>query len=189
MYSQRSCLSSNGGSRENSLDNNSSIENVWNYCPSEIPMESMGFEEVPEKVGEFLESQSIASKPTTAVGNSQCRLNMPAPKWNFDMSRTSKSKNEKANRFNLRNSAIENDLNYNAACLKAKENNRDIIKNSQIPTMTDKVMVGMKSFSEREIKQDTTSTHHDDKSIDDDFMIGHLTKAERAAKVKKYLEK
>ena len=181
-------MSNKGDSRESSEVRNTCFENVWNYCPSDIPMESMELPASIEKVSPPTDGQSTATKPTTITGTNQLKLNLPEPKWNFTNA-VNELKKEKLNRFNIQNFTEEDeDFDYNAKCMKRIKVG-DLLNQSKEILRTDKVMIGMKAFCEREIKHDTTSTHHDDKSTDEEFMIGRLTKSERAAKVKKYLEK
>jgi len=187
LNSQRSCMSNKGDSRDSSLVKNTSFENAWNYCPSDLPMESMDHSDTIEKQITNSETHSIASKPMTAVGNTllKLKLKLPEPKWNFGS--TTNTGTEKVNKLKNTKIAIEDDLSYTASCMK--QINGGLMNQVQQAFKTNKVMIGMNTFCDREIRNDTTSTHHDDKSTDEEFMIGRLTKTERAAKVKKYLEK
>ncbi|CAI2369748.1 unnamed protein product [Moneuplotes crassus] len=182
LNSQRSCQSDKGDSRESSLERSVPKENVWNFCSSELPMESMGQNIVSEKLSTQPDSQSMLSKHSSSKLNLDSKLKMPKPSWNFGMFNR-KSVKPLSNRFSEANEAEASDFEYNKNCM----NGRELLSKSD--TIVDQVTVGKSTFCEKEIPHETTSTHHDDKSSEGESMIGRLTKSERAQKVKKYLEK
>ncbi len=182
LNSERSCASDKGDSRESSLVRNLPKEDMWNFCPSELPLDSIVQPIVSEK-STTPDSQSIASKVTSTKMNISAKLKMPAPSWNFGLFNQNKSAKPSPNKFSLPDSSEANDLQYNQECL----NGRDLLKKSE--TFSSSVVVGNTTFCEKIAHNETTSTHHDDKSSDSESMIGKITKSERAMKVKRYLEK
>ena len=173
-------MSNKGDSRERSLNRATKYNSNWKDWPSE-ELEGMEPNKDSEKDQTAADSQSVASKPSSS-SNTTSKLQIPKVIWNFSLpSSQGKTSSKGEENYKMKNGALNDDFSYNVAYLKPQNPQTEMT-----PSTSGNVVVGGTSFCENVKKIEMT---RDMDSTDDDFMVGRLTKAERAAKVKKYLEK
>jgi len=198
LNSATSCLSNKGDSKHSSFIEKSPIDNIWSYCPSELS-ESIVQHTNSDKNATKSETKETSSKQhevsvksfdTTKEEPSEGYKKLKIPKMsNFSLYPSFSSKILRAGIISPTSQVIakpgleESDFSFNATVLKNAPCDLDTTRSKT-------------SWVTNTLAENTTFGHHyktseklSQESTDDDFLIGRLTKAQRAAKVQKYLEK
>jgi hypothetical protein len=182
LNSKTSILSNNGDSKNNSLTRTMKMEDLRIGSV----LNSMDHLKRSEKHSTEAEAQINSCNNSKMIINPMMKLNIPKVNWSFKVSNDlNQGKSEKSH-FKVLNGADCDDFSYNAIYVKEEDHTDDKTVKSRHSDVVDKVTVGMNTFCERITK---STTQNDMQSNDDDFIIGRLSKAERAQKVRKYLEK